>query len=560
MKPFPFILYFALLITLAAGCSNTENHKWPSLSPDGEVLCDSLEKLYLNDRVARNGAELIKKLELLTREDKNPNIHARILYWKSIAAAPGSDSAHVWIQKARELTDSAKYPYMFSRIVMADTYFDHNSYLKRHAELRNAILFFDEHNDKMMELFCYRVLSSFYIHIGDYDGFKQCAEAADTLCHEMKNDSLLAKNRINFVLSYIHSGDTVEAKAILNDLLTNENIRSDSDFMGRVYVNLGNLTSRPEYYQRAIEISPTFSNTSHLKQTLQFAMMKTYEANGDLEKADSLVSILAPVVFKDGDYSAKAIIHSILSRQARQRGDYKQALIETETSKQYFDSMFNSDDRIKVTQNVFKDEIARQKAQHSHERQLSNTRLLAMTAVLLLFCLLLWLYYKNRQNKLLMRQYASEAKVAKLNLDLEKEKRNLAALGLAMTERNNLIKDVIDIADRMHSDGTISTEAKNTISRMVKISQASQEEWDNFQIAYTRVHPHFIKKLKEAYPDISEGDARLSLYICAGLTTKQIALAMHLQPDSVKKNRQRLRQRMKINPDVSLEEELRKFL
>lgn len=181
-------------------------------------------------------------------------------------------------------------------------------------------------------------------------------------------------------------------------------------------------------------------------------------------------------------------------------------------------------------------------------------------SILILFCLLMWIYYKNRQNRLLMRQYASEAEVAKLNLDLEKEKRNIAAMGLAMTERNNLIKDVMKIADHMHSEGSITSDAKNKISQMVKMSQVNQEEWDNFQIAYTRVHPHFITRLKAKYPNLSEGDMRLSLYICAGLTSKQIAQAMHLQPDSVKKNRQRLRQRMQIPSDVSLEEELRQFL
>lgn len=36
----------------------------------------------------------------------------------------------------------------------------------------------------------------------------------------------------------------------------------------------------------------------------------------------------------------------------------------------------------------------------------------------------------------------------------------------------------------------------------------------------------------------------LAFYIAAGLTAKQVAQGMHLQPNSIKKNRQRLRQRM----------------
>ncbi len=547
------------MILLLTACNKQSSRKWPFLSTEAEVICDSLENLYFKDMAASHGKRFADQLEILTASGSNPASRALTLYWKSIVR-PHVDSTYIWLLEAKSLTDSASYPYLYARILMADDRFSRDSYLKRHQELRQLIRYFRQRDDKMMELFGYRTLSSFFLRIGDYEGFHKCAEAAEKICHELNNDSLVAKNKINFVLSFIHSHDTIRAKRLLNELLENKYIRSDSDFMGRVYVNLGNLTSNPEYYQHAIDISPSFRSTPGIRQTLEFAKMKTYEANGDYNKADSLLSILEADVETDGDYEAKAIMHTMLSRQAKNKGDYQRALQETELARRYYDSTYSSDDWLKVSLTNFKEEIARQEAEHIQERKLSNTRLWSMTAVLLLICLLLWFYYKGRQNKLLMKQYASEAEVAKLNLDLEKEKRNLAALGLAMSERNNLIKDVIEIADQMHSEGAISSEAKNTISRMVKISQASQDEWDNFQIAYTRVHPHFIKKLKEKYPDISEGDMRLSLYIGAGLTTKQIAQAMHLQPDSVKKNRQRLRQRMKIASNVSLEEEVRKFL
>lgn len=502
----------------------------------------------------------MRQLDSLTVAEKDPSRRARVLYWKSMTAKAVSDSAEIWLHQARELTDSNKYPYMHARIIIEDKDFDRESYLNRYSELRKSLLYFNKVGDKMLELFNYRVLSSFYLRIGDYDGFRECAEAVDALCKEMKKDSLTAKNQINFVMSYTHSGDTAKAKEILTDLLENQYIRSDSDFMGRLYVNLSNLTSNPEYYRKAIEVSPTFRTTPHLRQTLEFAMMKTYEAKGDVNRADSMLIWLLPIVNEKGDYEAKGIVHAMLSRQARQRGDYKLALQESETSQRYFDSTYSSDDRIKITQTTFKDEIAKQEAARKGERQLSQTRLYASIGMLVLCCLVIWFYFKGRHNRLLARQYASEAEIAKLNLNLEKEKRTIAAMGLAMTERDNLIKDFMKITDQMHTEGAISSDAKTTIERMVKMSQLSQQDWDNFQIAYTRVHPHFLKRLKGKYPGLSEGDIRLALYICAGLTSKQIAQAMHLQPDSVKKNRQRLRQRMQISSEVSLEEELRQLL
>ena len=71
------------------------------------------------------------------------------------------------------------------------------------------------------------------------------------------------------------------------------------------------------------------------------------------------------------------------------------------------------------------------------------------------------------------------------------------------------------------------------------------------------MHPSFAGKLKSAWPSRSEGDIRLATYIRIGLPSKQIARMLHLQPDSVRKNRQRLRHRMGLAPDESLEDRLR---
>lgn len=555
-KKYPFLsLILSIVSMILPGCRQ-ETGLWPQMPYEIEQICDSLEYLYQHDRI-RQGAGLISQLESETAAETDANRKARVLYWKGMT---GGDSAAIWLHRARELADSSEYPYMVARIILEDSQFDHSTFLRRHSELRNAIMVFNKSKDEMMELFGYRALSSFYLHLGDYDKFKETAREISEVCERIGNDTLKAKNNINYVMSYTHEGDTLKAKRLLNELLRNRYIISDSDFMGRLYVNLGNLSSDPENYRKAIEISPTFRSTPHLRQTLEFAMMKTYEANGDTQHADSMLSRLQPIVEKEGDYSAKSIMHSMLSRKARQYGNYKVALEESEAAKRYADSTFSPEERMKVTQISFKDEIAKQEEQYERERQLAQTRWLAAIAMLVLACLSIWFYFKIRQNRMRLRQLASEAEVAKLNLDLEKEKRTIAALGLAMTERDNLIKDVIKIADQMHEEGAISTDAKMTIGRMVKLSQMSQQEWDNFQIAYTRVHPHFIRKLKETYPGISEGDTRLALYICAGLTSKQIVQAMHLQPDSIKKNRQRLRQRMKLTSDVSLEETLREML
>ncbi len=64
---------------------------------------------------------------------------------------------------------------------------------------------------------------------------------------------------------------------------------------------------------------------------------------------------------------------------------------------------------------------------------------------------------------------------------------------------------------------------------------------------------HVLRRI----PAVTEGDIHLAIYLRAGLTSKQISRMLLLQPDSVKKNRQRLRKHLNLSPTDSLEHLLR---
>lgn len=187
-------------------------------------------------------------------------------------------------------------------------------------------------------------------------------------------------------------------------------------------------------------------------------------------------------------------------------------------------------------------------------------RLLAVSALMLVVVGMVFVFFKGRHNRMRRRQIAREADMARLELRLEREKHTVRSMTIAMRERDGLMNEVRQVTTGMHEEGRISTDIRNDIERRLKMSELTQREWDDLQRAYLRVHPHFISILKERYPGLTEGDIWLAFYIAAGLTTKQIAQVMHLQPNSVKKNRQRLRQRMGISADVSLEDCLRELL
>lgn len=140
---------------------------------------------------------------------------------------------------------------------------------------------------------------------------------------------------------------------------------------------------------------------------------------------------------------------------------------------------------------------------------------------------------------------------------LESEQRTLISQGLAMTEKDNVLQSVVDHVSRLEKEGTLSHGEARRLDADIRLHLNGRQEWDDFKEMFSKVHPAFADELVKRYPNITEGDVRLAVYIKAGLSTKQIARMLMVQPASVKMNRHRLRERMGLPAGQSLEDALR---
>ena len=135
----------------------------------------------------------------------------------------------------------------------------------------------------------------------------------------------------------------------------------------------------------------------------------------------------------------------------------------------------------------------------------------------------------------------------------------MVATSLAMTEKDNVLESVLEQIETMSGQGCLAGEDLTRLQQGIKLHLSGRLDWEDFHRMFKEVHPSFVTELKKRYPELSEGDLRMATYIRVGLSGKQIARMLLLQPDSVKKNRQRLRRRMRLAPDVSLEDALRRI-
>lgn len=550
----------SLVLILLSACSRVGESHWSSINTQFDSINNRLDSLYIEGKIVM-GETLINRIDSMAAIYKNDDAKSRVLYWKSVAyGASMTDSTEKWIKQAFILTDSIRHPYQHARLCLIDNNFNTSNYLQKYAALRNAFGYFTRIGDKKMQIFSARAISSFFLSIKDYNNFYIWSKKTDELCRENNFDSLAERNRINFALWSIRTGDSIQATQIISEMLHSKHIRSDSAFVGRLYVNLAILRHNPIYFQKAIEISPIFAKSISYRTTLQFAMVRMYEQMGMRHQSDSILANIEPIIIQHGDPEAKAMLQDIYTKRYEDNKDYGNAYLSRIVADRYRDSAFSSIEKASVADYARADEIARIESENERENFISMLIWGSCLVVVALSLIIVLLMFQNRHKRLRLKQLDDEMKISELSLSLEREKRRLVAMGLAMNESDNIVKELISIADELNKSGSISEETKAILTRKAKEFSLNQKEIDDFKSTYEKVHPQFLSILKAKYPNLTEGDVKLSIYISVGLSTKQIAQLLHLQPDSVQKNRKRLRSRMGLPTEVSLEEALREII
>jgi len=87
----------------------------------------------------------------------------------------------------------------------------------------------------------------------------------------------------------------------------------------------------------------------------------------------------------------------------------------------------------------------------------------------------------------------------------------------------------------------------------------TEEDWASFKVYFEKTYPGYIQRLRSTDADLSEAEERLFLFIKLNLTSKEIAAILGISPDSVKKTRQRLRKRLELEQETSLNAYVQNF-
>lgn len=294
--------------------------------------------------------------------------------------------------------------------------------------------------------------------------------------------------------------------------------------IGEVYFKQRNYKAALSKFQQSLQISKQTSNNIEISNDY-LNLSNAYEKLGDLPKAYE-------------NRKLYFIIHdSVFSEESKQKLNNLEVKFKTEKSRQ---------------------EVALQKKEIAlleQQKRTASLQRIGLVAGLVLSIFLFGLGYyavlqRMKRNKIEKEKIATELQLKEAELTFKKKELTTHALHLA--KKNEVLEDIKQKAAALKTTEN-GSQGYQQLIHTINYDQQDDKNWENFTQYFEQVHKDFSKTVKAKYPEVTKNELRLMALLKMNLSSKEIATLLNISPDGVKKARQRLRKKMELSPDESLE-------
>ncbi len=157
-------------------------------------------------------------------------------------------------------------------------------------------------------------------------------------------------------------------------------------------------------------------------------------------------------------------------------------------------------------------------------------------------------------------RWRSQIKFTELSLTQSQE--SLGDITRLLREKNVqlevLEKEKKLLLQKEEKDASIK-ELENFSRQFYNQQILTSSDWELFKINFEKAYPGFLLRLRSTFPTLSEAEERLFLFIKLHLSSKEIAEILGISIGGVKKTRYRLRKRLEISEEISLQDYILSF-
>lgn len=515
---------FAMLLATAA-CHKERTvpgTAWPSISPEVDNIVARLEAGYVGDYDSMTFHTLIDSLELLARGNKlpPPELKSAVAYWKAyMYYCEDVDSLmQVYADSCVNLTDSAGNPYMYARARIMQIY-NIMPDVPEFQVMARAINVFKQANDSVSVAKNYNTMGvRLFLMTNTYEGIKYMERGRK---YTQPLSRMRFKSDFNLFMAYsdavkhnyslpVDTKSELYAKAdslLQSPLFSTRPAHIRAGVLRCKYQQTGDVSWL--YQIDTVDLSPS---GRWLKPVLEGWLTDHFVRKGMPDSARFHFNNIPRN--RDYDYANQDDVFAACR-------DYFRMINEGDSAA-YYDELYNAfvsyslqetQRYMAIAKSVSDSELTAIEQEFKTKEKGALTRTWICTAAILLLCGAgTWLVVR-----LLRRRHITDTR--QLTQELDEVKRR-----------------------QMMTEVKASDESKT-----------SAPDWEKVESLFVETNPKFIEELYRRYPGLTPGDVRMACFTLMGMETKHIARLLSINPASVAKNRYRLRQKLGLGPDQTLD-------
>lgn len=557
MKQLPALLVLAAVAMSACVRTphNLDPYGWRPVDPEFDSLTLRAENLLSYDAARDSAAVPVEALRrVASRHPDSRVMDARATFFEGQLVFKYDDPSRgdSLMRVALAKTDSARYPYDALRIGYIVDDFYHEPTLEYYEYLRRLLDGLMASGDKFWSAGVAMEAGMFLTDLGDTRHGEAYLDLSDSLFQAGGFTQELSTNRINRANLLSARKDTAQAVALMRTILA-DTVAPISGFtrhivLGNLYSMAGDTAALREAYGDVRH----FSNSSDFECLYASCIALEKLKAGSLDSARHYRSEALRCLVEDMAPETSLAYYEASQRIFEAEGRTDSAYRYLGLADGLRRRLDAESDRAEINNITLYSHIEEMRRQTEAERR--NVVVVALgviSVVLLLAGVFALLAYRRIQRQRLARVEATLAR--------ERSDRKALAMETVLAEKENMIRDMEREMKQMEASGEITTAAAHRIGTSMKVHLSQQEQRDTFVETFENLAPDFTRRLKEAYPALTETDIRLASYIAMGMENKHIARVMSIRPESVKQARWRLRGKLGLAPGDSLDDAMRRF-
>lgn len=457
----------------------------------------------------------------------------------------------------------------FSNRVIGVAHWARGSYDRGLEYLLDGLSLYKNLNDTLGEANCLMNIGLIYSDRWDNDLSLQYYFEALKLFEQIGASNRSATTYVKLATVFIRQEKYVEANEILERAVFIHGTDKFKYGMSEILNRFGVLKTAMNQYDSAflylnhsLELSKKIQDIDGItKNNIDLADVAF--GTDQIDKAENFLN--------DALKSAKEIqshkwlkeVFDRLQQIARKRGDLEKAIVYYDQYIQERDSIFNLQTLNNISRLESELATAEQRRQLNvkeneiaileKESQIQQTRILVLIIVIAAVIVLATLIVRNRQLSAQRKEQMAMKEADEAKQELEFKNRELVSYTVNFVQKNQLFDELMDSVSEMKQNSSdesrkILLGMERTINRHLQIDR----DWEDFKMRFENLHTGFFDKILAREPSLTGNDLKLCALAKMNFSIKEISEMMGISTESVKTARYRLKKKLELPGDMSI--------